>query len=99
MITIKFSHKYKKMPPGYERSLLTGISVVDIQSLNPDFIEADTAIVGGGNYPLPLHGRGIIIRLATNGTRWTTIRRWTAEKEALYKDHLGEEVECRIVSA
>ncbi len=101
-ITIKFSHRYKKMPEGFELSRLTGIDVVNLEELDSDFLAQDTAIVGGGHYPLPRRGKFMILyietsRLGINLCGWQTIRRWTEKKEAYYRKHIGEVVECKVV--
>lgn len=101
-IAIKFSHRYKKMPEGFENSRLTSIDIVNIEDLDPDFLEADTAIVGGGHYEIPNRGRFMILYLETlrpgmNPWGWQTIRRWTERKAAYYRKHIGEMVRCEIV--
>lgn len=102
---IKFSHRYVKMPAGFENSCLTSIDVVNIEDLDADFIEADTAIVGGGHYELPKKGRFMVLHLETPGKEswqsvsWQTIRRWTERKANYYRKHIGEMVRCEIVEA
>ena len=100
MILIKFSHQYVKFPPSFDDTYLTDVEVVNLEDLDPAFLEADTAIVGGGHYPLPKKGRYMILRLfTTDGLdvhRWQTIRRWTPEKEAYYREHIGEQVKIEV---
>ena len=95
MRKIKFSHEYAKMPEGFERSTLMEVLIADRSDLCPEFIEYDTAIIAAGNYPLP-RGKLLVLLLQTDTTLelWTTIRRWTAEKEKYYRSLRGEFVEC-----
>ncbi len=94
MITIRFSNLYIKMPPVFERLVLAGLKLVNLEDIYPAFLEADTAIVGGGHFPLSSGGRYMILRLDTNGRIWQTIRRWTPQKEAYYHSRIGEAVRC-----
>ena len=82
MLTIPFSHYYKKMPIGVNKrgakTILKGYTVVD--ELSPEFIEYDTAIAAGGDYRLPAKGPYLILFLETimpvtgYSYRWTTVR-------------------------
>ena len=101
VITIRFSARYEKMPQfSFEVTKLTAVELVNLEDLDPKFLERDTAIVGGGHYKLPKHGKYMILRLLTSrpGTiwPWQTIRRWTAEKETHYRSHVGEIVNIEI---
>ncbi len=101
MITIKFSHQYKKFPPDLSMyTHLTDVELVNLEDLDPAFLEADTAIRGGGHYPLPKKGKFMILWLFTTdgiaAHRWQTIRRWTPEKEAYYRKHVGEAVRIEV---
>ena len=99
MISIKFSHKYIKMPPDFEINTLISVENVNLEDLDPEFLERDTAIEGGGHYPLPKRGRHMILWLESpSGVVWQTIRRWTPEKEQYYAKHVGEQVRC-VISA
>ena len=40
--------------------------------------------------------RGIYEKYKWKGSIWTTIRRWTPEKEDYYRSHIGEEVKIEI---
>jgi hypothetical protein len=57
MITIRFSNLYIKMPPGFERLVLAGLKLVNLEDLYPAFLEADTAIVGGRSLPSVFRGQ------------------------------------------
>lgn len=95
---IKFSHLYEKMPKDYWLSKLTGIQMVNLESLDPDFIKRDTAIKGGGHYRLPKEGKFMILWLesASKHKEWQTIRRWTPKKEEYYRKYIGKLVNCVI---
>ena len=99
MQTIKFSHHYEKMPPDFRVSRLTDLQVEKIKYLAPEFLDADSRIVGGGNYPLPRSGLVIILWLESSvmNIRWQTIRRWSSEKEKYYRKYIGQLVDCEIV--
>ena len=100
MISIKFSHRYKKMPETFDNTYLVDLELVNIEDLTPEFIRKDTEIIGGGHYYLPTKGTFMILwLLTTNGPathRWQTIRRWTTQKEGFYRSHLGEQVNIEI---
>ena len=103
MITIKFANYYKKMPYNVDVGItkLVGVQNVDLENLSPAFLRMDTAIRGGGYYRLPKKGKYMILRLDTEienyfTHEWQTIRRWTSEKEAYYRSHIGEEVKIKI---
>ena len=97
MRKIKFSHEYMKMPEGFEQSALLEVLVADRSDLCPEFVEFDTAICDAGNYPLP-RGKLLVLLLQTEETLelWTTIRRYTPEKERYYRGLRGEYVACEI---
>lgn len=106
MSVIKFSHLYKKMPPGVltTESLVVGVDVLDYSQLTPEEIEKDTAIVGGGHYQLP-KTKLIHIRLRTEVLEhgvltvpeWGTLRRYTPQKFEYYSGLLNESVQIMIV--
>jgi len=94
MRKIKFSHEYTKMPEDFEESALLEVFTTDRSDLCPEFVEYDTAIVNAGNYPLP-KGKLLVLLLQTKHFElWTTIRRWTAEKEQYYRGLRGEFIHC-----
>lgn len=97
-MVIKFSHLYEKMPPDYRLSRLTNVEVVNIEDLDRDFIERDTAIQDGGHYPLPTKGKYIILWLESSimNIRWQTIRRWTYKKQIFYFINIGKLVDCIV---
>ena len=101
--TIKFSHRYLKMPHGVEYldTWLVKLRVIDFSELTQEQIEQDTAIVGGGNYELPkgkLLWLGLYSDALPEPKAWQTIRRWTPEKEAYYRGLLGKQVSIKIAT-
>lgn len=89
MPAIKFSHRYRKMPPDPNPSRLLGVLVANRATLHSAFVEYDTAIIGGGNYPLPSGKVLVLLLQAESGELWTTIRRWTPDKEQYYRGLRG----------
>lgn len=102
MIAIRFSHYYKKMPQNVSQCITTleDVELVNLEDLDPAFLEADTAFVGGGHYPLPKKGKYMILWLKSDAGifthPWQTIRRWTPEKEAYYRHHIKEQVKIDV---
>jgi len=95
MITIKFSHKYFKMP-SIDTSVLLQVLTMDIKDMSPAFRAYDTEYEGG-SYPLKGSGKYMVLLLfAGNEHLRTTVRRWTPEKEAYYKSRVGEIVKIQI---
>ena len=68
------------MPPTLEPTYIESIKMMHSKGLTPEFIKYDTETVDGEFYKLPL-GLVIIINLYTNDHKWTTVRRWTEQKE------------------
>ena len=100
---INFSHKYNKMPFGYESSKLLDVLPVCLEDLSPEFLRYDTSYLDGGEekqYQLPISGKYMILLLQANsgaGPIWTTIRsQWPPEKLEYYRGKRGEVFECRI---
>ena len=102
MNKIKFSHKYYKFPTAYKESQLAQVIVIDESEISQTFRMYDTSFRDGnkeGMYPLP-KGKILLLLLIANkghGWLWTTIRRWTPEKEAYYRGIIGQQVEIIIV--
>lgn len=102
--TIKFSHRYCKMPPGFERSILLEVLPVKLENLSSMFLEYDTAYFDENcreaNYPLPKKGDYLLLILCADGVDlWTTIRRATPEKERYYKSMIGKPFRCVVEEA
>jgi hypothetical protein len=103
MRTIKFSHKYYKMPEDVTNASLIQVFLCDRKDLSSDFIAYDTGYeneYGDYNeYNLP-KGKVMVLLLRSNTGKerlWTTIRRWTPRKEEYYKSMVGEEFEISII--
>lgn len=102
-LRINFSHKYNKMPYGFQSSKLLDVLPIRLEDLSLDFILYDTSYLDGGEekmYALPAKGAYMILLLQAcsgAGPLWTTIRsQWPPEKLDYYKSHVGEVFECRI---
>lgn len=88
MKSIKFSHRYAKMPIDPSPSMLLEVFVVD-DDLHPKFVNYDTQISGGGKYNLS-DGKKLVLLLQTpGGDLWTTIRRHTDSKHEYYRSTRG----------
>jgi len=109
METIKFSHEYFKMPEvffdkGKQNTYLIGVSFANIKDLPEEFVEWDTLYEENNelkHYELP-KGKVMVLLLFTvkpnpdgRKTLWTTIRRWTPDKEDFYSNLIGKEVNIR----
>ena len=104
MNKIKFSHEYTKMPVSYNPTFLMDVLTTTTDQLSKEFISYDTTYMDFKglipeikNYMLP-KGKIIILILLSDSTKrlWTTIRRWTPEKEAYYRSIRGQQVEIVI---
>lgn len=103
MATIKFSHRYKKMPHGVEylETFVEDVSFVHYRDLTADEILKDTETVDGQFYQLPKTYL-IRIRLWTPcydmetresvAWKWTTMRPYTPEEFEYYKKLIGQQV-------
>ncbi len=95
MNKIKFSHKYEKMPSDVSETILLDVFVVD--RISERFKVYDTLIKGKNPFysesyfKLP-SGKLLILLLKSNVFIWTTIRRWTPEKETYYRSIIGNDV-------
>jgi len=108
MHKIKFSHDYMKMPHSddYRETSLMEVLTASTEDLAEGFIEYDTtyyerngSVLIKQNYPLP-KGKVLILILnspyAFKYVLWTTVRRWTPEKEKYYRSIRGQNVEIVI---
>lgn len=96
MNIIKFSHRYKKMPAGVEHceSFVCDVQVQHYCTLPEAFIKYDTEF-DGGFYKLP-NTKLLIITIITDNEKWTTVRRYTSEKEKWYRSLIGKNVKIII---
>jgi hypothetical protein len=97
-LIIKFSHRYLKMPEGFERSQLLDVISIDLKDLSKPFRDYDTSF-DGGSYPLPKSGKYIILMLLSEkGHLWTTIRSaYPPKKASYYLENIGHIFNCVIV--
>jgi len=101
MNKIKFSHLYTKMPFDREKTQLLEVLIADKKELSKEFIRHDTHIDESGEYQLP-EGKLIVLILLSlqedsmAWEQWTTVRRWTPEKEKYYRSLRGQNVEIVI---
>lgn len=95
MKKIKFSHMYSKLPENCGRARLIQIFMVErSEKLSKEFLEYDTKYYDGFEdqfYKLPKGKVLILLFLAVDGTLFTTIRRWTPNKETYYNNCIGME--------
>ena len=105
ILEIKFSHRYKKMPADVElyESFVRSVEIKHYNDLTSEFIKYDTEY-DGGFYPLPKTKLLIVViwsgrkisETEREATEWTTVRRWTLEKERWYKSLIDKEVNIII---
>ena len=100
MNTIKFSHRYTKLPDtinsGDEVTLLEVLNS-RFQDLHTVFIRYDATTDKGDLYPLPKTGGCLVLIFQFNNDIFTTVRRETPEKEKYYKDLRGEVLRLEIM--
>lgn len=102
MPKIKFSHKYFKMPEPIQSGLCNTAQLLAVlnttkDQLKGEFINYDTLAVTGDKYELP-EGR-LMVLLLLSSELWTTVRRWTPEKEKYYRSNIGNLFEIEINEA
>ena len=99
---IKFSHNYDKIPDSKTETYLLEVLKSNTEELHDSFIDYDTAY-GLSNYELYSGDVLIlilqsIISVAAGEVKelWTTIRRYTPDKEEYYRGIRGKEVKIVI---
>ena len=100
MKKIKFSNEYNKFfgaEKGEPLKLLQ-VFVLNFKDLSKSFIEYDTITTKGTKYDLP---RGKLIALLfyipRMSSSFTTVRRWTPQKEEYYRASMGEAFKMEIM--
>jgi len=100
---IKFSHRYTKLAIQTECATLIQVFIIDSSELTKEFIEYDTFYgVKEGKpqfYELP-KGKLLVLLFQENDNDYlfTTIRRWTPQKEKYYKSMQGNIFEIVLTS-
>lgn len=112
MITIKFSHRYVKMPVQVETAPTRLLAMLDINAdeISQAFRDYDTTYfeevpndgksmpdIEAKQYTLPRDGDMMVLLLETSGQLWTTIRRYTHDKAVYYQREVGKEVKIEII--
>jgi hypothetical protein len=96
---IKFSHRYVKLPFGEEKAVLLGVEKRKIEELPADFIDYDTEYYRESMtslyYQLPEKGDFLILFFWAKQV-FTTIRRWTPEKEKYYRSMVGKTFKIEV---
>ena len=100
MNPIKFSHRYDKLPGcGNQKVRLLEVFKVNLDDLSARFIDYDTMRGGERSWNLP---KGELLVLLFEPTccpdcgLFTTVRRWTEQKEKYYRGQRGEFLELII---
>ena len=100
MNTIKFSHRYNKLPDTIKSGdKVTLLEVLNsrFQDLHQSFIRYDATTDKGELYPLPKTGACLVLIFLFKGDIFTTVRRQTPEKERYYQGLRGEVLRLEIV--
>ena len=97
--TIKFSHQYEKMPRADCASLLQ-VFKIHYKDLSEFFIHYDTQIYNSSlRYDLPKTDLIVLLLRSPMGAIWTTVRRWTPQKEIYYRGIMGQMVQIKITES
>lgn len=101
---IAFSHHYPKLH-NQVRARLLKVAVVDVEKLDPAFVHYDTVYIERDglfpqiekHYPLPASGKVIVLFFVGNLLiPFSTVRRWTPEKERWYTGMTNMVFEVKI---
>ena len=103
MNKITFSHKYDKLNKASNTAILLGAQSAIVGNLDKEFLKYDTSYwdfkLGWQNYDLSRLKNVLILYFYSNNSVFTTIRRWTPQKEDYYKSKIGETFEIVIKEA
>jgi hypothetical protein len=95
-MNIKFSHHYYKTFK-QNRAVLLAVVLKERKELSEDFIDYDTRYyVSEGQpslddfYPLPAGKYMVLVFIGEILIPFTTVRRWTPEKEKYYRSGIGK---------
>lgn len=101
-LKIKFSHYYPKLPENCDKATLIQIFMVkQSEKLSKHFVEYDTKYYDDQDryYKLPNGKVLILLFLAVDGTLFTTIRRWTPNKETYYNNNIGHDFKIVVLDS
>lgn len=96
MLTIKFSHPYRKLQDYQgnviETALLLSVVKIDLENQHPEFLDYDTDF---GLYQLPKKGSYLMLLFLKRSCGepqhlFTTLRRFTPQKEIYYTQQVGK---------
>jgi hypothetical protein len=98
-VKIKFSHNYPKLHDQKAARLLY-IEIRDRSSLPDDFVAWDTlyAFHPEAHYQLPSGSLMVLVFLGNNLFPFTTVHRWSAEKERYYRGGIGKLFDIEVVA-
>lgn len=96
---IKFSHQYEKTWSSLPLDArLLQVLTADREELSEGFVRYDTEYRDKENrpcfYPLPKGRLLVLVLMDTAGFMFTTLRRWTKEKETYYRRMQGQTMRC-----
>lgn len=99
MPTIKFSHKYNKLRKKYlfaTTAILLDVISVELSQLSQEFLAYDTDY---GTFKLPESGKYMmLIFLKDRENIFTTLRKYSDEKEKHYRENIGKEFDIEYVT-
>jgi hypothetical protein len=98
---IKFSKEYRKLPPDANGRLarLLFVHKIKLENQSEWFVKYDTESIDGSHYELPKKGDYLFLLYElTDGTMFTTMRRWTVEKEKYYRSLEGQFLEVVVTN-
>ena len=98
---IKFSHNYLKMPDGIDEVKLLQVFKIHYDELSEEFIEYDVRYIancGVEHYKLPKTDLLVLLFQTYDRQMFTTIRRWTLQKEKYYRESMGEIFEVVMIN-
>ena len=78
------------------KTRLVDVWKMNYKEFSQDFIDYDTTHTDG-YYELPKTDV-LVILLKTSHSLWTTVRRWTPQKEKYYRSLIGQDVKIEICS-
>jgi hypothetical protein len=83
--------------PDRDKAILLQVFKTHYRDLSNVFIAYDTEILHShDHYDLPKTYVLVLFLIADDGKTWTTIRRWTPQKEKYYRSITGQEVKIEI---